>query len=154
MSGDHDVCSECGAGIFACNCNVPAVEPEYITHNVCCCISPEAVAALKEKAMTKDELEAAATAIAIARGRYWENTREDIIELAQAHTDAALADTLGLAEEIVKRGLHIYLSTNNGALHVYEENDGLDRLMFYWQGNKRLDRAEAEALLAGEEEKE
>ena len=68
--------------------------------------------------------------------------------------EAALADTLGMAEEIVKRGLHIYLSTNNGALHVYEENDGLDRLMFYWQGNKRLDRAEAEALLAGEEEKE
>jgi len=72
---------------------------------------------------------------------------------AQAAVDAALADTLGLAEEIVKRGLHIYLSTNNGALHVYEENDGLDRLMFYWQGNKRLDRAEAEALL-GEGKKE
>ena len=44
MSGDHDVCSKCGAGIFACNCDAPTNEPDYVTHNVACCISPEEVA--------------------------------------------------------------------------------------------------------------
>ena len=44
MSGDHDVCSKCGAGIFACNCDAPTNEPDYVTHNVACCISPEELA--------------------------------------------------------------------------------------------------------------
>ena len=49
MSGDHNVCAKCGAGIFACNCDAPANEPDYVTHNVACCISPEAVAAGKRE---------------------------------------------------------------------------------------------------------
>ena len=33
-----------GAGIFACNCDAPTNEPDYVTHNVACCISPEELA--------------------------------------------------------------------------------------------------------------
>jgi len=50
MSGDHDVCSKCGAGIFACNCDAPTNEPDYVTHNVACCISPEEIAEGKREA--------------------------------------------------------------------------------------------------------
>jgi len=112
-----------------------------------------AAAALKKKAMTKDELEAAATAIAIARGRYWENTREDIIELAQAHTEAALADTLGMLEALAKgggdpvyKGLQVNYCPETDSFTYLRRNDHLK-----WRGIERtwidLSRAEAEALL-------
>jgi len=104
--------------------------------------------------MTKDELEAAATAIATARSRYWENTREDIIELAQAHTDAALADTLGMLEEIAKkgddvvwRGLQVRYIAETEKFIYFRPVDNLVNLVY-------LTRDEAQAaLLVGKEKK-
>ena len=86
--------------------------------------------------------------------------RQDEVKVADAYAqacvDAALADTLGMLEALAKMGLDIFV---NGAkpLRVY----GGKRLrwtrfegVYAYGHNERISRAEAEALLAGEEKKE
>jgi len=87
-------------------------------------------------------------------------TMEAADAYAQAHTKAALADTLGLLEEIAKLqdSVVIYLHDGQTALEVWQHKGPGMEFRYQKQGRitpcheENISRAEAEALLKGDAE--